>query len=114
RPEVRAELGGRGADLLLERVTERVGRIRAHHERAFAGSSGADRRRGSHGGLADAALPGEQDHAHRVSLRGWAPQWMPPEAGPLLAHLDAALELLQRVLDHALRALGAQEPRYED
>ena len=73
-----------------------MGRIRRHDQRPLPARGRPDRGRGRDGRLADPTLPGEQ---------------MTRTAS---AHLDPALETLERVLDHALGALGAEEARHED
>ncbi len=54
-------------DLYAERVCQRVGGVRREHERAVAGRGGERRGTGRDRGLADAALPGEEEDPHDVS-----------------------------------------------
>ena len=55
---------GSGPTAVAERVGQRVRGVGGEHQRALPGASGEGRRTGRRGGLADAALAGEQDDPH--------------------------------------------------
>src|SRR5438132_10102174 len=64
-PQVVTDLRGVGAQLDVEGITERVGRIGAHDHGSIPGGGAAHSRRGGHGCLADPTLPGKEDDPHR-------------------------------------------------
>ena len=63
-------LGRLGADLGVEGVGQGVGGVGRQHQRAVAGGGGEGRGPGGDGGLADAALAGEEQHPHGESSWG--------------------------------------------
>src|SRR5438309_4734871 len=64
-PQVVTDLRGVGAQLDVEGITERVGRIGAHDHGSIPGGGAAHSRRGGHGCLADPTLSCKEDDPHR-------------------------------------------------
>ena len=77
-----------------ESPSEWAGSVR-HHERALA-RTGAERTAVAAATVVLPTPPFPVNRRTRIASAygGWAPPWRPPDAGRLLAHLDAALELL--------------------
>ena len=89
RPQVLGDQRRLRIDLDLEGIAERVRRVGRHHERALPLPGGAHGRRRGHGGLADAALTGEQDDSHEPQSTAPAGNGVPATRGEVVTEVCA-------------------------